>query len=488
VVATIQQYLGKINPILYADKGKELLAKYGSSDNIPAEEVVPKCLSEHTLVYDSTSETLEPVYFFILDTLADSMGLDVEKIFDNFSSSPGSGHFSELNQKATIMQQQGTKILADINTVLRSVLNIIYDLRDFKMRLQYYDDLRDKEKSEGAMLALKQIWMDKVDIGKGNSSIKAMALGQAGYQTLIDAFLVVKDVKGVHKLDLNDRVRRMLTGRIEEFNVWLEGSERELKKRYNLERNYLKSQVNSLKLYSRWAKPHLKNASELEMKDMGRDPALVKAFNTIIFELTLMAKSSIDIKKAALAGDLPKDFSSHKFLKAVKRKYYNCVLADFKFVGIPQKVNQQHYAFGGRAEVKFRAYSLNEDELAKLDELINESDMEDVLKLIEGSTSTSLENMQDEINYFLEGLEDPVEKKSGSGDQSNPFKALFGGYSEKSKPKSKEKSSKIEKVVVGREEYIEKEYLRKFAAEEAEVKAFTIFDLYKKAHGWPSYT
>ena len=490
MVATIQQYIGKINPKLYAENGKELLSKYGSTENIPAEEVKPKPVSAHTLVYDSSSETLEPIYFFILDTLND-IGLSPEKLIDNFSSSPGSGHFGELGQRATIMQQQGAKILGDVNTVLRSVLNIIYDLRDFKMRLQYYDDLKNENTEEGAMLALKQIWMDKVDIGKGNSSIKAMALGQAGYQTLIDAFLVAKDVKDVHKLDLNDRVKRMVTGRIEEFKVWLTGSERELRKRYNLERNYLKSQVNSLKLYSRWAKPYLKAANDLEMKDMKRDPALVKAFNSIIFELTLMAKSSINVKKAALAGELPQDFSSDKFLKSVKRKYYTCVLVDFRFVGIPQKMGQQaHYAFGGRAEVKFRGYALNKDELDKLDELIDESDVGDVLKLIEGSTSASLGNMQDEINYFLEGLEDPVEEKSVSKDESNPFKALFGGYGEKSKPKSKGKSetSSKQKVFIKSENFIEKQYLREYAAFEAREKAFKIFDLYKKAHGIPSYT
>jgi hypothetical protein len=61
----------------------------------------------HTLVYDSSSETLEPVYFFILD-LMNNVGLAPEKLIDNFSSTPGSGHFAELGQRATIMQQQAT--------------------------------------------------------------------------------------------------------------------------------------------------------------------------------------------------------------------------------------------------------------------------------------------------------------------------------------------------------------------------------------------
>ena len=172
--------------------------------------------AEHKIVYDSSSETLEPIYFFILDLMND-FGLNPEKLIDNFSSSPGSGHFGELGQRLSIMQQQGTKLMADINTVLRSILNLIYDLREFKIRLQSYEDLNNPSTKDAAVLSLKQLWMDKVDIQKGNSSIKAMALGQAGFATLIDAFLAVKDIKDVAKIDLNDRVKRILTPRIQEF-------------------------------------------------------------------------------------------------------------------------------------------------------------------------------------------------------------------------------------------------------------------------------
>src|SRR3989344_5797612 len=125
--------------------------------------------AEHKLIYDSSSETLEPVYFFILDLMEESR-MSPEKLIDNFSSSPGSGHFAELGQRATIMQQQGAKILADVNTVLRSVLNVIYDLKDFRIRLEHYENLKSEnpETKDAARLSLKQIWLDKVDSTKGN--------------------------------------------------------------------------------------------------------------------------------------------------------------------------------------------------------------------------------------------------------------------------------------------------------------------------------
>ena len=284
-MATIPQIIGKINPLLYAEDGKTLLKKAGGKiDKINANDVKPQAIkyvpdkkgenpkffsnegveASHTIVYDSGSDSLEPIYFWIIDMM-NELGLEPEKLIDNFSSSIGSGYFSDMSQRKGIMQQQGHKILGDINTVLRSVLNLTYDLKEMRIRLQSYDDLKDKdeEKSRAARLSLKQIWMDKVDIQKGNSSVKALALGQGGFATLIDAFLAVETEKDVKKLDLNDRVKRALLPRIQEFNSWIKLSEQELRSRYKIELGYLKSQVNSLKLYARWAKPYLKAAEQL---------------------------------------------------------------------------------------------------------------------------------------------------------------------------------------------------------------------------------
>jgi len=474
-VKAISQIIEEVSPYYQSRKKKKELKLI---NDIPE--------STHTLIYDSSSETLEPIYFFILDLMND-FGLKPEKLVDNFSSTPGSGHFAELGQRATIMQQQATKMMGDVNVVLRSVLNIIYDLKEFKTRLISYEGLKSKksEEKDGAVLSLKQIWMDKVDIAKGNSSIKAMALGQAGFQTLMDAFLIAKDEKEVDKIDLNDRVKRILKPRVQEFNIWLSESEKELRKRYELEKTYLRSQVNSLKLYSRWIRPYLKAAADLESKESGREPALVKTFNTIMLELTLLGKSKFDIADEALKGNLPADFAKPKFLKGVKRDYYSCILVDFAFRGIPQRVSQQaHFAFGGRAEVTFKSYVLNDDELAKFEEQMKKSEINDVLSLIEGTTTASLGQLEEEINSSLEEKENEEEKKPK--DESNPFLALFGVYDKKSEKKKEEGRPK--EIVVAPDTWVEENYFRKLSAEAAISKVFDLFDIYKKSHGMESYT
>ena len=442
--------------------------------------------SEHKLIYNSPTETLEPIYFFTLDLMND-FGLNPEKLVDNFVSSPGSQHFGEMGQRASIMQQQGSKLLGDINTVLRSVLNLIYDLREFKIRLQSYDDLKNPKKKDGAILSLKQIWMDKVDIQKGNSSIKAMAMGQAGFNTLIDAFLIVDDesLKGPDGkvLDLNDIVKRILKPRIHEFNIWVKQSEGELRKRFQIEKTYLKSQINSLKIYSRWAKPYLKAAHDLEMSDKGRNPGLVKMFNSLMLELTLFGKNSLDIKGEAKSGNYPNFFAGDKFLNPIKETYYSCVLVDFNFRGIPSRT-QAGYVVGGRAEVVFRSYALTGSEIKKIYEKLDEDDLDNALGLIEGSTTESLETLKEDIDEYLEDKEEKSkeEKKKVMGD--NPFLALFGFYNPKGdkKPEKKKKEIPLPKDF----KWYEKEYFFPTMKEKAKDTAKSIFEIYKKSHGMPA--
>ena len=489
-MATIAQIITAINPDLYLKVSenkeiakkelkefKELIKNEGILN--AAEKAKPKSDAEHKLVYESYAESLEPVYYFILDLMED-FRLAPEKIIDNFSPTPGSTQFSELGTRATAMQQHASKVMGDVNNVLRSVLNIIYDLKDFRLRLQSYDDLKspDKDKKDAAMLSLKQIWMDKVDINKGNSSIKAMSLGgQAQFVTLIDAFLAVKDVKDIThgKIDLNERVKRILIPRIQEFNYWVEQSEKELRKRYELEKNYLKSQVNSLKLYSRWAKPYLMAAQQLEQK-FSKNAALVKSFNRTLLELTLLGKAEAAPEKEIL-----------KEVKKPSRKYYSCILVDFLFSAVPVQGK-----FIGKAQVTFRAYALNEDELKKFKQEVDKSDMSDVLRLVEGITEGSLKELQDDINFFLEEKEETLPgKKAAISDESNPFFALLGIYKKEAKSKTKKepgKEKEEEEIIIKPDSWIEKTHYRTAAVKSATEIAFNLFDIYKKAHGMPSYT
>jgi hypothetical protein len=431
----------------------------------------------HSLTYDSFNEELEPLYFWILDYL-NNAAKEVDKITDNFVSSVGSGHHSELMSKASQMQQEATRILAGTNAVIKQILNIIYDLKDFKLRLDIYDRFhsKDKNKKGSALLSLKQIWMDTVDIKRGNSSLISLSQ-RLDYATLIDGYMAARSLEDVKKLDLNDRVKRILEQRIGEFLTWTEQSERELRKRFEIERKYLKTQVDTVKLYSRWVKPYLKAAAQLE-QNASPNASLVNTFSVIIKELTLLAKNDYKPEGDIAEGLLPAVFS-----KVPQRKYSSIVLVEFNFRGVPRKIGQS-YTFGGRSEIKFTSYALNDQEIKVLKEQLERDDFGDVMRLVEGATTESLEQMQADIDEFLN--EDSMERKKEKNDLDvNPFSALFSFLKRDKKSKKTENEIDLSKGIKPDSHY--EKIIRSQAIINARDSCFNVYDVYKKSHAMPSH-
>ena len=136
--------------------------------------ITKKPAVSYNLVYDSLSEGLEPIYFWLLDFMRESapggLKLDVWKGPEEFEASVSSGYFGEIGQRASLMQQKAMEYLGAINNVIKSVLNLIYDLKEFEIRLGPYNKLSSKEESgenkRAALHSLKGIWMDQVDTRK----------------------------------------------------------------------------------------------------------------------------------------------------------------------------------------------------------------------------------------------------------------------------------------------------------------------------------
>lgn len=497
-ISDVQRIIAAINPDMYSENAQEIKKLINEEKFWQAVKItkpgVPKS-SRYTqrnlgrqfkISYNCSYETLEPVYFWILDFLG-NLG-DTEKLIDNFVSSPTSGHFAEQMGRATRMQEEAMKIMQTIGVLIKSILNIIYDLRQFKQRLKDYQDAKskDKDKKIAAIYSLKQIWMDNVDIKRGNTSIKALAFSQAAFSTLIDAFMTAEKIKNGKvigyngkEIDLNERVIRIIEQRLQEFLTWKDLSENEIRKRYNIEKAYLRSQVDSMKLYSRWAQPYLKAAEELRMMETS-NAALVKAFNTVLLKLTLLTTRSIDVAQETLgsAPNLPKGFEKLAKRKKI-RPTYACILTEFSFRGIPART-EQHYTFGGKVDISFTAFALNKDEIDMLKKKLSESDFRDALKLISGMTDESLKEIEKDIDEFLSEKEIEEEKEEKEK-EITPFTALIGVGGKKKKEKErKEKEKKIKP-----DNYAES-VVRQYAELVARKNCFTVYDIYKKAHGMGS--
>ncbi len=434
-------------------------------------------IEQHKLSYDVFSQSLEPIYFWILDYIMEEYKRS-EKLIDNFVSSAGSGHFAELQQRATRMQEEAMKMFGTANTVLRSIMNIIYDLKDFKLRLAQYEDYhsQDPKIKSASFLALKQIWLDSVDIKRGNSSIKALGVSganQPNFVTLIDAFMAVRNLDDLKEMDLNLRVKRILEQRISEFLHWIEISETELKKRFEIEKTYLRSQVNTLKLYSRWIKPYLKAAKDLEQRTNPDTTDLISTFNSAIFELSILGIGEYKWDEDVEFGILPKAYKKLKL-----RIYLPVVIVEFRFRSAPDRTDQRGgYGYRGKADITFTGFALNEEEIKKLKELIEKDDVGDLMQMISGATTESLEQIQGDIDEFLEGKKQE-KKEEDKQEDSNPFTALFS-FMKREKKESKKG-----------ELYPDTEYekvLRSQASLEGRWQCRKLYDAFKKSIGMPAF-
>jgi hypothetical protein len=483
---------GKKNAYLKAAEKAELVdSDYMDFDAVIATPFALKGLKnpleKHTLSYDDLGQNLEPIYYWIHDYLYNQAEYGkADKLVDNFVSAPGSTHFSEMGMKATKMQEEAMKMLGSANTLIKSILNIVYDLKEFEMRLANYDDLKsdDKSRKETAKLSLKQIWLDTVDIKRGNTSVKGLALGgQAQFITLIDAFMAADSLEHIVKkpeeggLDLNERVKRILASRYAEYEKWIELSEKELRKRFEVEKIYLKSQVNSIKLYARWAKPYLKAAQQLEQRASSTS-ALVTAFNVSLFELGLLGIADSPLMRDISLGDLPKTFKTIS-----KRKYLPVVLVELNFRSVPER-GERGYGFRGKSEITFSSFALNEDEIKVLKEQVERDDLKDALGLIEGATDESLALIEDDLNRFLEEKKEKKEEKKNTED-TNPFSALFSIFSdigslfkkEEKKPENKNGEINLEIAPDSDAEKV----IRSQALIEARRKCRKFYDAFKKS-------
>ena len=459
-------------------------------------------VAHHTLSFDSQQNQLEPIYYWILDFAEQIHFAKMEKIVDNFTASPGSGQFSEMNMKATKMQEEGMKILGGMNQIIKSVLNLIYDLKEFELRLEHYDDANSEgKKKEEGMLALKQIWLDNVDIKKGRGAIHQMSSAEMGFSTLREGFMMANSVEDVDKMNsedkkeggvglINDSVMRILKPRISEFLKWVNYSEKELRKRFSIEKNYLKSQVETVKLYSAWMKPYLESAEKLRQKGFEKDAALVNAFSTTMFELQLLGVKAVGVEKDKDGNSIASDerFGGYN----IKRKYNQVVIITLKYRGhVSQRVTQKgDYGFGmgGVVDIDFDAYALNDEELAAAKKMLEKSDLDKSMEFSLDVAGEALKDLKEDLDYFLKSKEEREKEESEKKGEKkasqdiNPFAALFGLFGKKKVKKVEKGTDVVLKAdEIKKDNFVEKT-MRGAAVSGAGNTLYTLYDIYKKAH------
>ncbi len=500
---TKEYVAGKLDGLKTNNEKREYLAKVLASvkdedlrkeiESLKTPEIVKgNPVAEYELVYDSFGEALEPVYYWLLDFLKDptfGMGYEVSKAEDYFAASEASAFYGEMGARRTAMEKRATELLATINAVVKSIINLVYDLREFDLRLAEYEKIKspDPETRRGGDAALKTIWLTEVDMKKGAAAINAL-VQNLQFIMLRDAFVALEIPAGrttaeiereagklVWKLDVPDQIKRILEPRIKEYVRWRDLSEKELRKRHNVEKAYLKSQVGALRLYTRWAKPYLVATNKLLTPDIRPEARaeLVTPFNVAHTYVEIFGKKEV----SKIGGKkLPID---ENYIP------YSCIEIALSFRTSPMATERGQYIQRGKATVKFRSYTLSKKDLEDLEK----AKEDEVLQFIDVMTVETLKAMEDDLREYTE---EKKEKKE-EGKPKKEFEWFFAGEirrARQSYENIKEHTKNISKALgklteipVKSQQSWNLQRLQKEAEEKAKKDCDKIYDVYKKTHG-----
>ncbi len=473
--------------------------------------------AEFELSYSAFGKSVEKHFFWVKQYLGPSGKLKYKFIdfTEKKAASVFSAVFGEMTSRKQFIENRIMDMLAKLNTVVKSVAMIVYEMKELDRRLKIFKDLDEGgAKADSAFLMLKRIWMDEVDIKKGRGSINALSTGALEFVTLRDAFMAVprtdkeEALKWADKQDLNDRVKRILKERVNEFFDWYPLWKKDLTARRKMLLAYLKTQYETVKLYLSWLRPYMEAVRNLHL-DVGASPAdLVHAFDMMKITLDIWAHDDINVGAFRIVrpkGSPPilltktgvkyksdsKKVKERIIMGEKAEKVINVkMVMSLKPILVDMKGGRSGvYRYTGSVNVKITAYGFLEKEYEEFEKQLKEKQESEEFKAIEDITKSSLDAIKEDLMEYINEFEGKNKDKKSNNEESQEspsmFRDIIKSFASDFKFK-REKGSGEQSVNVplfARRDYTYSKDVVKLAAKEDAKDLYTTF---KKTLGMPA--
>ena len=391
--------------------------------------------ARYMIVMDSTQAAVEEKYFSILRFLQNSkpFGLgykasEIEKVKDVYTAGETSAYWGSVEQRRAAQIDKFQQIMANVGNMVKTLFQLIRELRIMEERLEYYD--RSNKGEDAAEVALKSVWVDMVEGGgKSPGSVIGLAMN-VGFVTLPDLFYSIHPKKiddverDVEKLkdSFNRKVREVLARKLKQYMIWKEKTYQELKMGLKFKLKYMRQHFHVIKIYLNWLRPYLKNIKRLQMKETLGDQDIVAAFDTSKIELEILA-----VRQDYAVEVMPGTMEPRKF-----EDFFPVLRAQWSFVAIPELAYQQEYQRGavhrGRTTMVIEAFVASK---AEFDDYKKKQD-EDDLELL-GAVDESILAMKDEIDHYLKKAGEEEKKEEEQQKRQSlfePVTAVYKGFKE----------------------------------------------------------
>jgi len=397
-------------------------------------------LCNYRIIMDAPQSSVEASYFGILSLLErrfpfgtnyDGVKGYIEKIKDIYMASETSAYFGMVEQRKGAQQDKFQQIMANIGQMVKTLFQLLRELRIIDERLEYYD--KSMAGDRAAEVALKGIWTDMVEGGaKSPGSVLGLA-SQVGFVTLPDLFFSThpKDADSVEKAVIkwkeggfNRKVREVLMRKLKQYMVWKEKTYDELKTGQTFKLKYMRQHYHVIKAYLNWMRPYLRNIQRLQMGSAKHDKDVMAAFDTSKIELEILA-----IKRFYDEDLHPDAKVEHKF-----KTVFPCIRIRIEFVAMPQLSFQQEgfqrgAIHAGKAKIHIEGFVSDKETLDNYKKSIEAEDFE-----LLAAVDDSIMALKEDLEYYLEKAGDlkkeEKEEKEKSPGILSPFKSLFDGVKE----------------------------------------------------------
>ena len=494
---------------------KELLDKYEFKEEEKAEihrgyeetTGYPQPQYRERIIIESEHSYIEEAYYWIIDYLRFNHTFNkFEKITDATTTSASSAFFGMVEQRLGAQQDKAAGFLRGISEMVKSLFQLVRELRIIDERLGYYEHtFKRKEREQesiGSEISLKGIWIDQVEGGSKNAASVFGLATEANFVTLPDLFFkiraddrkaneiykdkakydgqiknIITDIdQRVKSIDgFNEKVKTVLVRKLTQYYMWKLRTYRELRTRRIFTLKYLNQHYSTIKLYIGWIKPYLRN-----IKDLGRseknlnEPDIINSFEGSVTELEVLS-----------------------FRKSKEQQfYYPCIIINFHYHTKPSlQYSAEGYNRGpahtGKFEVTLRGYVWSENEIENYRRLKREEDLE-LISQVDESLKDSMDSLGDELKEYLRQSEETQEKDEEDSDEkqtsaqefaenfrNNIRKTFFGPFAGikttfVGSKKNKEKNKRIDDL----------EAEASFNAAKSVLKStiYSVYKNYKKQH------
>jgi len=340
---------------------------------------------KHTLVYDAPGDSLERVYFLLLDLLERQLGWQVTKLVDLVSATPGSTLAQQWGQRPGRSIDETLKLFEAAQLQVQRLLTSLDELRRVREQLQMIEDFRsaDSARLDPAAEVLKGQWHEH--------RLARNASDDAGMP------------------DESDDAA---------FQAWVAQLQRQLTSRHSALKGEARAQLQTLRVYARLLQPFLADAPEPNGRQ-GTHPGLLSAFNTATIRVVLMAQEPRFLEEQIAAGILPKWLGKERYRPSIPT-----ILVELSFRAIPEEAKTGGFVYRGRAEITLTSYALREDETRVF--LLSVEQME-FTKMLRALGVYSDEDVESVLTA-IRGLATTKEPESGRPKNTsdvNPFAVLW---------------------------------------------------------------